>query len=317
MMNDDRPKRKPDSERHPRSPSRPTDKRGRPDNRRPSSDSTQSNRSFRKPDAPEHRRPTSESPIASARPLKRRKKVGLPVKGRRPDAPAWIGRLDHPFKLERERVTELVERLSVDADIDRLYKHLELVKSINEEVNLVSRANVDAVLLQSLWESLIPITNQDWRCGPRVLDLGTGGGFPGFPIALALPDAQMTLLDSRRAKTLSLERMVGEMTVPNISVIHDRAETHAERIQEPYDSIFVRAVSVLPEVAEWSESLLKPGGTLLSWKGPEGEREAKALDSKKWTLKYALFVLPHRYIIVLEYLGNPTDEDQKDAGDVD
>lgn len=308
-MNDDRPKRKPDSERHPPSSSRPTDKRGGPDSRRPSSGSPhRPKQSFGRPDAPEQRRSTPESSAIPSRPLRRRKRVGLPIQGRRPDAPAWIGRLDHPFKLERERVAELVQRLRIEADIDSLYQHLELVKSINEEVNLVSRANVDAVLLQSLWESLIPVTNQNWRCGSRVLDLGTGGGFPGYSLALALPDVQMTLLDSRRAKTLSLERMVGETSVPNISVIHDRAETHAERIQEPYDSIFVRAVSVLPEVAEWSEPLLKPGGTLLSWKGPEGEREAKALDSKKWKLKYALFVLPHRYIIVLEYLGNPADE---------
>jgi 16S rRNA (guanine527-N7)-methyltransferase len=237
----------------------------------------------------------------------------LPVVGRRPDAPAWIGRLDHPFLLEKQRVAELLERIKLDEHLDPLHQHLELVKTINEDVNLVSRASVDAVLLQSLWESVVPVANQDWRRGPRVLDLGSGGGFPGFPLAMTLPDIQMTLLDSRRAKTISLERMVRDLAVTNVKVVHDRAETHADRLDAPYDSILVRAVSVLPEVAGWCEPLLKPGGTLLSWKGPEGEREAKALDSKKWKLKFALSVLPHRYVLVLEYLGEPVEEEEAET----
>ena len=280
MMNDDRHDRTP----KPTRPSHESPKRGDS-----SSDSG---------------RRTAPASQPAARPLRKRKKVALPIVGRRPEAPAWIGHLDHPFKLDRARVSELVGRLNIDAPVDTLYQHLELVKSINEDVNLVSRANVDAVLMQSLWESLIPMTNMDWNQGAKILDLGTGGGFPGFPMALCMPDSKMTLLDSRRAKTLSLERMVSEMQVSNVNIVHDRAETHAERLSEPYDSIVVRAVSVLPEVAAWSESLLKPGGTLLSWKGPEGEREAKALDSSKWKLSFALSVLPHRYVIVLERLGN-------------
>ncbi|MCB2212716.1 16S rRNA (guanine(527)-N(7))-methyltransferase RsmG [bacterium] len=187
------------------------------------------------------------------------------------------------------------------------------MKSINEEVNLVSRASVDAVLLQSLWESLIPAAETGWRRGPRLLDLGTGGGFPGLPLALALTDAKMTLLDSRRAKTLSLQRMTAELGVKNVSIVHDRAETHAERLDVPYDTVVVRAVSVLPEVAQWCERLLKPGGTLLSWKGPEGEREAKALDPDKWKLLYALPVLPHRYVLVLEYKGDEAGKPDADA----
>ncbi len=245
--------------------------------------------------------------------MKKRKKLGLPIRGRRPETPAWIGRLDHPFKVDFERVKQVTDILLVATDAQPFHKHLELVKAINEEVNLVSRASVDAVLLQSLWESLIPAAEPDWWRGPRLLDLGTGGGFPGLPLALALNDAKMTLLDSRRAKTLSLQRMTAELGAKNISVVHDRAETHAERLDVPYDSVVVRAVSVLPEVAQWCESLLKPGGTLLSWKGPEGEREAKALDRDKWKLLYALPVLPHRYVLVLEYKGAKSGESDENV----
>ncbi|GBE30748.1 MAG TPA: 16S rRNA (guanine(527)-N(7))-methyltransferase RsmG [Bacteroidetes bacterium] len=283
-MNDDRYKKKPQPSRH-------GSASGRPD--RTSDD----------------RRPSADHSRAAPKRMRRRKKVDLPIRGLRPKSPAWIGHLDHPFLVDKQRVDELVERLGFQPDTDLLHKHLELAKTINEDVNLVSRANVDAVLLQSLWESLIPMGNEDWRRGPRLLDLGTGGGFPGIPLALTLADAEMTLLDSRRAKTLSLERMVDELQMKNVEVVHDRAETHADRIETRYDSILVRAVSVLPEVAEWCESLLRPGGTLLSWKGPEGEREAKSLDEEKWTLLFALPVLPHRYVLVLEYKGDGGDKE--------
>lgn len=231
---------------------------------------------------------------------RRRKRIDLPVRGRRPQAPAWVGRLDHPFEVTRDRVAELLALLDGSLDPAPFFHHLELVRTINEEVNLVSRANVDAVLLQSLWESLIPIRDTEWRRGPRALDLGTGGGFPGLTLALALPDLHVTLLDSRRAKTLSLQRIIGELRAENIAVTHDRAETHTEHVETPYDAVFVRAVGTLPEVCRWCRPLLRTGGTLLAWKGPEGGREAKALDRDSWELQYALPVLSHRFVLVLE-----------------
>lgn len=195
-------------------------------------------------------------------------------------------------------------------------RHLSRVKEVNDEVNLVSRANVDAVLLQSLWESLVPMRDTKWRRGPRILDLGTGGGFPGMPFALADPTLELTLLDSRRAKTLSVQRIAEDLGAANVRVVHDRAETHAERLTAPYDTITTKAVSTIPEVTRWARGLIREGGTLLSWKGPEGAREVKAITEPGWKLLYALPVLGHRYVLVLQYGEAPGDDGAKDSAAV-
>lgn len=202
-------------------------------------------------------------------------------------------------------VEQICENLGLTIEperMGRLVDHLLLVREMNEEVNLVSRASVDAVLLQSLWESLVPATSTEWRKGDRVMDLGTGGGFPGLSMSIAIPEISFTLIDSRRAKTLALRRIIQETGLKNVEVVHERAETYSEHAEETFDTVTVKAVGMLKEVTPWVDGLLRPGGTLLAWKGPEGMREFAELSPDRWKLSGNLAVLPHRSIMVLEKL---------------
>lgn len=237
---------------------------------------------------------------------KHRKRVVSAATGVAADAPEWLLQNNTQVKVSSATVTELVEAMGLSTQNDRIahfVDHLLLVKELNQEINLVSRANVESVLLQSLWESLVPVLNDSWHRGERILDLGSGGGFPGLCLAIALPDYHFTLVDSRRAKTLALTSMVNEMGLKNVDVVHERAETLSEHDGRVFDTVVVRAVGLLKEVAPWASGLLRPGGTLLAWKGPEGLREMTALNHDEWKLAETLPVLPHRSVFVLEHKG--------------
>jgi len=199
-------------------------------------------------------------------------------------------------------VREITEALNLQLEEDkvaRLLDHLLLVRELNREINLVSRSSVERTLLASLWESLVA-ARLHWETGERLLDLGSGGGFPGLPLAIVLPGLHVTLLDSRRAKTLALKRILAELKMnPFPEVVHDRAETLAEHSDVRFDAVAVRAVGPLKEVAPWAERLLVPGGRLLAWKGPEGLKEFQSLPAERWKLQERLPVLPHRSILVL------------------
>ena len=86
-----------------------------------------------------------------------------------------------------------------------------------------------------------------------------------------------------------------------MTIVHDRAETFAQHEGRSFDTVVVRAVGMLKEVAPWASSLLRDGGTMLAWKGPEGVREFNELDKSVWTLAGNIPVLPHRSVMVLRY----------------
>ncbi len=237
-------------------------------------------------------------------PRKRVRAARVPDALPTPQPPAWLHG-DEETLISTSPVKELLDALEIaysEAQLARLVDHLLLVRQYNREVNLVSRSDVEGVLLKSLWESVIAVRATGLPETGELLDLGTGGGFPGMPLAILMPGLRVTLLDSRRAKTLALRRMVEELALENVEVVHDRAETFQEHSEVSFDLITVRAVSVLQEIALWTRELRRPGQLLLAWKGPEGLQEIASLDPEQWRLDHTLRVPPHRYVFVLKAL---------------
>ena len=115
------------------------------------------------------------------------------------------------------------------------------------------------------------------RDATRLVDIGTGGGLPGIPLHIARPNLRVSLIESARMKALFLNEVVRSMSLDQVEVVHDRAESFATR-RGTFDVATSRAVASLDRVWELAEPLLKPQGTLISLKGPgEAEGELGAL----------------------------------------
>jgi 16S rRNA (guanine527-N7)-methyltransferase len=113
-----------------------------------------------------------------------------------------------------------------------------------------------------------------------VLDLGTGAGFPGLPLATALPRAQFDLLDSNRRSCEFVSRLARDAGIENVRVLADRAEDWAAGDGGGrYDVVTTRAVGPLPVLVEYSAPLLRVGGQLLAWKGARRAAEDEAGDA--------------------------------------
>jgi 16S rRNA (guanine527-N7)-methyltransferase len=113
-------------------------------------------------------------------------------------------------------------------------------------------------------DSLTGLAVPELRAARRLADLGAGAGLPGLPLALALPETVVVLVESQRRKCAFLERAVAALALSNVEVAYARAE---ELEAAAFDVVTARAVAALPVLCEYAAPLLAPGGVLVAWKG--------------------------------------------------
>jgi 16S rRNA (guanine527-N7)-methyltransferase len=123
-----------------------------------------------------------------------------------------------------------------------------------------------------LADSLVGLEIEDVRAAGTIADLGSGAGLPGLPLAIALPDASVALVDSLSRRCAFLERAVAVAEVTNARVVNTRAETWPDGLAA-FDLITARALAPLPVVVEYSAPLLNVGGTLVAWRGRRNPRD--------------------------------------------
>ncbi len=134
-------------------------------------------------------------------------------------------------------------------------KHEELFKTWNEKVNLVSRKDIDNLTVKHILHSLSIVKYIRFDGGARVLDIGTGGGFPGIPLAIYYPNVKFTLVDSIEKKIKVVEDLVSELDLKNVTVKRARAE----ELKEDFDYVVSRAVAPMSELVGWSFKNCKMG----------------------------------------------------------
>ena len=159
-----------------------------------------------------------------------------------------------------------------------LSRYLELLLEANEKFNLTAIRDLDSAWRRHIIDSLTILPGlEDFSAGAKVIDVGSGGGLPGIPVAIARPDVHVVLLEATGKKARFLEQCVKELSLPNATVINERAEATGQNKnhREQYDIAMCRAIGPMSEVLEVTLPLLKLGGALLAMKGPKAEEELK------------------------------------------
>lgn len=166
----------------------------------------------------------------------------------------------------------------------------------NTRVNLISRSDTTNIWFSHILHSISMLFFRAFSSGQRVLDLGTGGGLPGVPLSILMPDTSFTLLDSIAKKTNAVQKIVSTLGLGNVLVETGRAENPAFiKKSNPFDVVISRSVAPLTDLIKWSKPLLTRkqssshgtvGGsdfrsrTLLALKGGDLEQEIKKAKIK-------------------------------------
>ena len=169
------------------------------------------------------------------------------------------------------RLATLAERYRLPGDAGR---RLALLHRLLAEDPLAPTAVRDPgkVIDDHLADSLVALELAEVRAAKALADLGSGAGVPGLPLAIALPETSVALVESASRKCAFLERAVTVCEVANARVVHARAEAWPEGLGA-FDLVTARALAPLEVVAEYAAPLLAVGGTLVAWRG---RRDANA-----------------------------------------
>lgn len=161
----------------------------------------------------------------------------------------------------------------------------KLYSEWNEKINVISRKDIDNLYERHILHSLSIAKFIQFRAGSKIMDLGTGGGFPGVPLAILFPDSRFHLVDSIGKKLKVIEEVKESIALKNVFTFHTRVES----LEFQYDFVVSRAVAPLSELITWtkgkylSKNLNTPNNGLICLKGGDIDAELAAVKGAKKT----------------------------------
>ena len=193
----------------------------------------------------------------------------------------FISKLKQEFKNFGIELTE--------SQSEQFYKYYCLLKEWNEKINLTTIIDEDEVIKKHFLDSVISVNQINF--GARIIDIGSGAGFPGIPLKILRDDLNITLVDSVNKKVVFLNEVIKTLNLKNIFAIHSRIEDLANKkeYRERFDFVVSRAVSKLNTLCEYALPFLKINGKLIAYK-------AFNVDEEIDEAKNAIFVLGGQYV---------------------
>lgn len=176
--------------------------------------------------------------------------------------------------------------LLIDSSVcEKLNIYGNLLLEWNEKINLTAIKEPEDVLYKHFYDCLLFFKNVNIPMKAKIIDVGTGAGFPGMVLKIVRPDIELTLLDSLNKRLLFLNEVLSVLQL-NAQLLHLRAEEAGknEKYREKYDIACARAVAPLPVLCEYCIPLVKKNGLFVSMKGPAAEEETAAAANAIKTL---------------------------------
>lgn len=171
---------------------------------------------------------------------------------------------------------ELAQRAGVRLEVDQhemLRRYIDLLLEANQRMNLTRLASREQAAVGHIGDALTVLPFLP-RTPHRLVDIGSGGGVPGIPLAIVRPDVQVVLVESTGKKAKFLQHTIETLELSNVLVDPHRAELVGQsELREAFDVAVARAVATLDWLAEWCLPLIKVGGLMLAMKGPKVQEE--------------------------------------------
>lgn len=184
------------------------------------------------------------------------------------------------MSMKDKLISELNSRYGSD-NTDKLVRYMQRILEINENINLTAVREECEFLEKHIVDSLACNDYEEFQRAKLVADMGTGGGFPGIPLAVTNPDKKFILADSLNKRLKVIDQIAEELGISNIELIHMRAEDmgHNIKYREKVDVCVSRAVASLDILSEWCLPLVKKGGYFIPYKGQSAEDEIASADA--------------------------------------
>jgi 16S rRNA (guanine527-N7)-methyltransferase len=195
--------------------------------------------------------------------------------------------------------SRLGQRLA-EPQVGQLEMLLRELQRWNRRINLTAIRDIDEMVAGHILDSLAV---RPYLAGPRILDIGTGAGFPGLPLAIVEPDLAFVLLDSNGKKISFVQHMIGELGLVNAEAVKARAEDYQPDAR--FDTVIARALASVPRLVELSRHLVGEDGQLLALKGRYPADELDAIESlPEWEHSVTALRVPgleshDRHLVVL------------------
>ncbi|MDO9170078.1 MAG: 16S rRNA (guanine(527)-N(7))-methyltransferase RsmG [Methylobacter sp.] len=170
-----------------------------------------------------------------------------------------------------------------DNQLDQLISFIKLIEKWNKAYNLTAIRDREEMARLHILDSLAILPYIE---GARVIDIGTGAGLPGIPLAICLPEIHFTLLDSNAKKTRFVQQVVLELKLKNVQVVHSRVENYHP--EKAYDAVLTRAFASLSDIVKLTSHLLDRKGVLLAMKGQNLDAELELIAAKKTVISVSV-----------------------------
>ena len=190
--------------------------------------------------------------------------------------------MNNDFKNKMIELARMINDELTEDQVENFFKYMNLLLEWNEKINLTAITDVDDIILKHFIDSMTVLKYIEKD--KSIIDVGTGAGFPGIPIAILREDVKITLLDSLNKRINFLNEVCSELKINNIETIHGRAEEAGQNKQyrEKYDIAVSRAVANMTTLSEYLIPFVKVGGICICMKGSEIDHE---LEQAKFAIK--------------------------------